>query len=127
MWSVPPINSALADKTGAVRGYIYSTMNHTKGATGNTKKLPGTRAYVLIDADPEMAPKVVQTLRGRGDIALVDMINGPYSAIAVVEGKEPSTVAAAILGGIRKLSAVRDITVYMAVSEREIAAPVDGA
>ena len=83
------------------------------------KNSVGTRAYVLIDAEPDQVTKVVASLRGRLDVPLVDAINGPYSAIAVVEGSNASTVAKSILVDIRKLSGVKNITVYLATPEDE--------
>lgn len=74
-----------------------------------------TRAYVLIDADPEMTDRIIQSLRGRRDVRLADAINGPHNVIAVIEGNNASALAAAILVSIRKLKGVRDITVYLAM------------
>jgi nitrate reductase NapAB chaperone NapD len=82
------------------------------------------RAYVLIDAEPEMTPSIVRELQTIKDVHLVDTINGPFSAIAVVEGQDDSEVAATILVGIRKLKGVKDVVVYLAISENEILAPL---
>ena len=73
-----------------------------------------TRAYVLIDTEPEMTARVVRNLRHRDDILMADAVNGPHSAIAVVEGRNASEVATTILMTIRKLDGVRDLTVYTA-------------
>jgi nitrate reductase NapAB chaperone NapD len=81
--------------------------------------LSDTRAYVLINSDPEMTDRVVQSLRCRRDVRLADAINGPHDVIAVVEGSNASAVATAILASIRKLEGVRDITVYLATPQRE--------
>jgi hypothetical protein len=75
------------------------------------------RAYVLIDTEPEMTRSVVRSLRTRRDISLADIINGPFNAIAVVEGDSASAVAGAILVGIRRLKGVRDVIVYLATHE----------
>ena len=79
------------------------------------RSLGDTRAYVLIDADPEMTDRVVQSLRCRGDVLLADAINGPHNVIAVIEDSNASTLATAILVSVRKLKGVRDITVYLAM------------
>jgi DNA-binding Lrp family transcriptional regulator len=81
--------------------------------------LNDTRAYVLIDSEPEMTDRVVQSLRGRGDVRMADAINGPHDVIAVIEGSNASAVATAILMSIRKLHGVKDITVYLATPQRE--------
>lgn len=75
------------------------------------------RAYVLIDTDENKAGEVVSKLRLRLGVALADVINGPYHAIAVVESSNISAMAKTILLDIRKLSGVRDIIVYMTKPE----------
>jgi hypothetical protein len=80
--------------------------------------LVDTRAYVLIDSDPEMTDRVVQSLRCRRDVRLADAINGPHDVIAVIEGSNASAVATAILSSIRKLQGVKDITVYLATARK---------
>jgi hypothetical protein len=97
-----------------------------KNGGGSTIKGSGDiRAYVLIEVEPGMASSVVSNLRGRRAVALADEISGPYSAIAVVEGNSPSAVATAILMDMKKMSGVKDITVYLAVSKGEVAAHAD--
>lgn len=86
-----------------------------------SKNLAHTRAYVFIDTEPGRVTRVVQSLRGRLDIPLIDAINGPHNAIAVVEGNNASAVAKAILVDIRKLAGVRNVTVYLATPEEEAA------
>jgi hypothetical protein len=81
-----------------------------------------TRAYVLIDTEPGMAGSVVAGLRRRSDVRLADAVNGPHGVIAVVEGRDASAVATAILMSIRKLDGVRDFTVYTAAPEGAAAA-----
>jgi hypothetical protein len=80
-------------------------------------RLGDPRAYVLIDSDPEMTDRVVQSLRRRRDVRLADAINGPHNVMAVIEDSNASTLAAAILVSIRKMQGVRDITVYMAMPQ----------
>ena len=75
-----------------------------------------TRAYVLIDTEPEMTARVVRNLRRRDDVLMADAVNGPHGVIAVVEGRNASEVATTILVNIRKLEGVRDFTVYTAVN-----------
>ncbi len=82
------------------------------------------RAYVLIDTEPEMTRSVVRSLQTRKDVHLVDTINGPFSAIAVVEGQSASEVAATILVSIRRLKGVKDVVVYLAAPEIEVALPL---
>jgi hypothetical protein len=78
------------------------------------------RAYVLIHTEAGKAAEVVKSLRGRLGIAMVDVIEGPYNVIAVVEGANLSAVAKTILVDIKKLSGVRDIIVYLVTPEAEV-------
>jgi hypothetical protein len=79
------------------------------------------RAYVFIQTKPGMAWRVVQNLESKECIRLVDVINGPYGVVAVVEGDSASSVAVAILTGIKKLEGVRDVVVYLAEHKAETA------
>ena len=81
------------------------------------RKSRDTRAYVMIDTEPDMTGKVVRDLRRRKDIPLADAVNGPHGAIAVVE-------ATTILVNIRKIEGVKDITVYLAMPHEKNVAPV---
>jgi MinD-like ATPase involved in chromosome partitioning or flagellar assembly len=92
-------------------------MKEEKHITNNVNR---TRAYVLIDTKPGMAANVVRDIRSRG-ISQVDVINGPHSAIAVVQGNSASEVAVVILIGIKRLDGVKGVTVYLAEAEQEIA------
>jgi nitrate reductase NapAB chaperone NapD len=83
-----------------------------------------TRAYVLIDTEPNMTARVVRNLRRRDDVLMADAVNGPHGVIAVVEGRNASEVATTILMTIRKLDGVRDFTVYTAVPQGTTPAPV---
>jgi DNA-binding Lrp family transcriptional regulator len=83
-----------------------------------------TRAYVLIDTEPDMAARVIRSLRRRDDVLLADAVNGPHDVIAVVEGRNASAVATTILMNIRKLDGVRDFTVYTVVPLSAVRAPV---
>jgi hypothetical protein len=94
-----------------------------EGSMAISYRLDDTRAYVLIDTEPDMTGRVVQSLRCRKDVHLADAINGPHGVIAVVEGNNASAVATSILLSIRKLQGVKDITVYLAVPQREERAP----
>ncbi len=71
------------------------------------------RAYVLIDTEGDRTGDIVSNLRRRPGVTLADVINGPYRAIAVVEGNDISAMAKTILLDIRRLSGVKDIIVYM--------------
>ena len=88
------------------------------------RKSRDTRAYVMIDTEPELTGNVVQVLRRRKDIPLADAVNGPHGAIAVVEGTDAAAVATTILVNIRKIEGVKDITVYLAMPHEENVAPV---
>lgn len=79
----------------------------------------GNRAYVLIDVKEDSAAEVAKYLREDLGLATVDVINGPYRVIAVVEGRSISSMARTIVGDMKRLSAVRDIVVYMSVPEEK--------
>lgn len=83
-----------------------------------------TRAYVLIDTEPDMTARVVRSLRRREDVLMADAVNGPHGVIAVVEGRNASEVATTILMNIRKLNGVRDFTVFTAVPLAAVPASV---
>lgn len=82
-----------------------------------SQQVKGTRAYILVDTEAAKAAEVVEILRGRADICLADVVNGPYKVIAVVQGMNTSEVAKTILIDIRKLSGVKDLIVYTACQE----------
>jgi hypothetical protein len=77
------------------------------------------RAYVFIETRPGMAWNVLHNLKKRKCVRQVDVINGPYEVIAVVEGDGASSVAMTILTGIRKLDGVADVVVYLAEKKGE--------
>lgn len=77
------------------------------------------RAYVFIETGPGMAWNVLHNLKKRKCVRQVDVINGPYKVIAVLEGDGASSVAMTILTGIRKLEGVSDVVVYLAEKEGE--------
>ena len=85
------------------------------------------RAYVLIDTDEDKAGEIVNNLRYKLGVTLADVINGPYRAIAVVESQDISAMAKTILMGIRRLSGVKDIIVYMTPLENGDAPPMTAA
>ena len=84
----------------------------------------GSRAYVLIDVREDSIAEVARYLRDDLGLATVDVINGPYHIVAVMEGRSISSVARTIVVDIKKLSAVRDIVVYMSEPEEEIEARI---
>jgi len=84
----------------------------------------GGRAYVLIDVAEDSIADVARYLRDDLGLATVDIINGPYHIVAVMEGRSISYLARTVVVDIKKLSAVRDIVVYMSEPEEEIEAHV---
>lgn len=77
------------------------------------------RAYVFIETIPGMAWIVLHNLKKKKCVRQVDVINGPYEVIAVLEGDGASSVAMTILTGIKKLDGVSDVVVYLAEKEGE--------
>jgi hypothetical protein len=84
----------------------------------------GSRAYVLIDVKEDSIAEVARYLRDDLGLATVDIINGPYHIVAVMEGTSISSLARTVVVDIRKLSAVRDIVVYMSEPEEKIEARI---
>jgi DNA-binding Lrp family transcriptional regulator len=74
------------------------------------------RAYVLVDCLPEEAVSIIEELRRQPGIIMADRVNGPHPIICVVEGEDPANLADRILFRIRKLSGIKDITVYLTES-----------
>jgi hypothetical protein len=77
------------------------------------------RAYVLIDTDEARAFDIVTRLHDMLNVSTVDVINGPYRIIAVLEGNNLSAIAKTVVIDIRKLSGVRDLIVYMAMPKQK--------
>jgi hypothetical protein len=75
------------------------------------------RAYVLVDSPYEKAKKLVDKLRGAEHILAADLINGPHSAVFVLEANESQDLAKTVLFEIGKQSYLRNVTVYLAVNE----------
>jgi hypothetical protein len=86
-----------------------------------TRRTTLNRAYVLIQTEAQSTAEVAEALRHSFGIPMVDIVNGPYPVIAVVEGGNISTMAKTIAVDIRKLRGVRDIIVYMTTPEQEVA------
>jgi hypothetical protein len=120
MWLLSPTDERLAGADIVAWSLEYRWQGwQAEDSMSSDLNLGDTRAYVLIDSDPEMTDCVVQSLRCRRDVRLADAINGPHDVIAIVEGSNASAVATAILASIRKLEGVRDITVYLAAPQKE--------
>jgi DNA-binding transcriptional regulator LsrR (DeoR family) len=78
-----------------------------------TLKKAANRAYVLIKTEPEKADEIAGELHRRFGIATVDIVDGPYEIIAVVEDSGIAAMAKTIAVDIRALAGVKDIIVYM--------------
>ena len=77
------------------------------------------RAYILIKTDFRNAGGIAELLQLMPGISMVDIVNGPYQVIAVMEGDDISKIATTVAIDIRKLTGVKDIIVYMSVMGRE--------
>lgn len=75
------------------------------------------RAYVLVDSPYDKAKNLVDKLRGSEHILAADLINGPHTAVFVLEAKESQELAKTVLFEIGKLSYLRNMTVYLALNE----------
>jgi hypothetical protein len=91
-----------------------------------TPKTAVNRAYVLIETEAGKASEIAEALRRRFRIARVDLVEGPYAVIAVVEGADISAMAKTIAVDIRALTGVKDIIVYMAKKKERLATGTGG-
>jgi hypothetical protein len=77
------------------------------------------RAYVLVDSSYNKARELVNNLRNSEHILVADLINGPHSAIFVLEADESQDLAKTVLFKIGKHSDIRNMTVYLAQDEKK--------
>ncbi len=71
-------------------------------------------AYIFIDSLPERAHIIVAELLRRRDVMLADVINGPHSVAAVLNGVDAASLAKSVVFEIRTIEGVKDVTVYAA-------------
>ncbi len=77
------------------------------------------RAYVFVDSLPGNASNIVGRVAKISGVVMADAINGPHSAIVVVEDASLTDIAKTILFKIKKIEGVRDITVYLSARAKK--------
>ncbi len=71
------------------------------------------RAYMLIEVQVGKTKDVVQSISGLDGVVSVDIITGPYDAIAIVERKTLNEVAELVTTKIHPISGIsRTITCF---------------
>jgi hypothetical protein len=102
----------LADEFKSTIAYHLKRIMMTQDS--EIQKTSVDRAYVLIETEAESALQVVESLQNLSNIISVDIINGPYAVIAVVEGST-STVAKTVAVDIKKIIGVKDVIAFTSV------------
>lgn len=64
------------------------------------------KAYVLIETTVGRAAQVLQALRGRPGITMIDAVTGPYDVIAVVEGKDINEIGHIVLNQVHSVEGI---------------------
>ena len=77
-------------------------------------------AYVFIDSIPERACDITSMLRKKDGVILADVINGPHNVVAVLKGMDAAVLAKTVVFEIRRMSGVKDVTVYLAIDKDEL-------
>ena len=77
------------------------------------------RAYVLVDCSLDKARELVNSLRDHENVLAADLINGPHSAVFVVQANESQEIAKTVLFNIGRQGYLRNVTVYLALDEKK--------
>ena len=64
------------------------------------------RAYILIEMVAGHSRKLVASLQGRGSVADVDRVTGPFDVVAVLEGNDINAISDIVTTEIHSLEGV---------------------
>lgn len=64
------------------------------------------KAYVLIETQVGKTKDVVEAIRGVEGVISVDVVTGPYDAIAVVQGETLNEIGDLITAKVRPISSI---------------------
>ena len=71
------------------------------------------KAYVLIEVQVGRTKDVVESLRGLEGVTSVDVVTGPYDAIAILERKTPNDLGVLVTAKIHPVSGIsRTVTCF---------------
>lgn len=77
------------------------------------------RAYVLVQAEPQLAGRVASEIRDLGQVISCDALVGPYDAIAVIEGLDLDELGKTVVSRIQLIDGVtRTLTCAIVQLER---------
>ena len=74
------------------------------------------RAYVLIEAQVGKTKEVVEAIRGLEGVVLVDMITGPYDAIATIERETLNEIGDLVTAKVHPISGISRTVTCLAVT-----------
>ena len=73
------------------------------------------KAYVLIEAQVGKTKQVVEAIRKLQGVVSVDIVTGPYDAIAVVQGETLNDIGDLIVGKVHPVSGISRTVTCLAV------------
>ena len=73
------------------------------------------RAYVLIETEVGKVKKVVEAIRSSEGVVSVDVVTGPYDAIAIVEGETLADIGVLVTAQVHRISGISRTVTCLAV------------
>ena len=74
-----------------------------------------TKAYVLIEAQVGKTKEVVETIRSLKGVASVDVVTGPYDAIAVIQAETLNEIGDLIVAKVHPVAGISRTVTCLAV------------
>ena len=74
------------------------------------------RAYVLIETQVGKTKEVIENINGLEGVVLVDMITGPYDAIATIERETLNEIGDLVTAKVHPISGVSRTVTCLAVT-----------
>ena len=73
------------------------------------------KAYLLIEAEVGKTKRVVEAIRKLEGVVSVDVVTGPYDALAVIQGETPDDVRELIVAKMARVAGISRIVSCLAV------------
>ena len=73
------------------------------------------KAYVLIETEVGRTKDVVEAVHGLEGVISVDVVTGPYDAIAIVQGETLNEVGALVTARVHPITGITRTVTYLAV------------
>ncbi len=73
------------------------------------------KAYVLIETQIGKTKEVVQAMRGLKGVVFVDIVTGPYDAIATIEGETLGEIGDLVTAKVHPISGISRTVTCLAV------------